>query len=464
MKLPFLSLFLVSSFAAFAGIEATNVKIRQDWPWSNKLVVTYELSGVSAETPGEVVVKAFRNGEEIPMQGAGMTGDVYNLTEDGEKRIEIDPVRTFGKIGGVPNFKVTVTAQAATEKSSEIVYKIFDIPSKTVTDVTRGDLLNGKYGTVETDFGAIGEGYNTTLEDVIIWTGVTNDIAYKTTKLVLRRIPAGDFKGFEPGGSVPATKNMTWTFDYYIGVFELTQKQRSLAGWGSWDKQSPILGDTLPDQHVQNYYMYGIQHPTGATTNLADEIGFFFKLRNKFKVGDICPYDFELPTQVQWMRAMRAGADSYYYDGLAKPYDINSNDQYAALANYKHGGGLVANPDGSVTTNIMEVGSFRPNAYGLYDMLGNVREHVRESGDNGVIDWTVEAGTNVIGAVGGSNHSLTYGGSVAETANTDKTGIGRYTIQVHSASGGSPIAGLRVCMQSMEDGIKLRDYFYKKQQ
>jgi hypothetical protein len=216
MKLPFLSLFLVSSFAAFAGIEATNVKIRQDWPWSNKLVVTYELSGVSAETPGEVVVKAFRNGEEIPMQGAGMTGDVYNLTEDGEKRIEIDPVRTFGKIGGVPNFKVTVTAQAATEKSSEIVYKIFDIPSKTVTDVTRGDLLNGKYGTVETDFGVIGEGYNTTLEDVIIWTGVTNDIAYKTTKLVLRRIPAGDFKGFGPGGSVPAAKNMTWAFDYYI--------------------------------------------------------------------------------------------------------------------------------------------------------------------------------------------------------------------------------------------------------
>jgi formylglycine-generating enzyme required for sulfatase activity len=68
---------------------------------------------------------------------------------------------------------------------------------------------------------------------------------------------------------------------------------------------------------------------------------------------------------------MRAGADSYYYDGIG---NVASTDRYALLGNNSLNGGLVAHDDGSVTTNIMAVGSFRPNAYGLYDMLGNVSE------------------------------------------------------------------------------------------
>lgn len=462
MKSGILFSFVAAALTASADIAVSNVKITQDWPWSNKVTVTYNLEGVSEFSPGEVVVKAYGNGNEIPMQASGLKGDIYNLKEDGLKTITIDPVRAFGKgVELIPSFKVSITARSVTEASTDVIYKIFDLNEKTVTDVTRGDLLNGKYGTVETDFGAIGEGYTTTLDDVIIWTGVTNDIAYKTTKLVLRKIPAGDFKGYVPDADIPASKNMTWTFDYWIGVFELTQKQRSIIRTGDQNKPPEFLGDTLPDHNLQNYYLYGCQQGRNATTNETTGVyGLFHYLRKMFKNGEDFPYDFELPTQVQWVRAMRAGAESYYYDGLINPINVTSNDQYSVLANYVHNGGLVSNLDGTVTTNLMEVGHFRPNAYGLYDTLGNVREYVREA------DYTMAthinifnttAGTNCVSVAGASNHTVTYGGAFNEHGK----GFYPYTIQTHSSKGGVPYAGVRVCMQSMDDGVELMKLFNK---
>ena len=50
-----------------------------------------------------------------------------------------------------------------------------------------------KYGAFETDYTVFGPGFSTTLENVLIWTGVTNDVKYATTHLVLRKIPAGTF-------------------------------------------------------------------------------------------------------------------------------------------------------------------------------------------------------------------------------------------------------------------------------
>jgi formylglycine-generating enzyme required for sulfatase activity len=79
---------------------------------------------------------------------------------------------------------------------------------------------------------------------------------------------------------------------------------------------------------------------------------------------------------------MRADSTTYYYDGIDDvPTDFVNNPRMAALGRFAGNGGIVDNGDGTKTTNgVASVGSYRPNAFGLYDMIGNVRETVRDQG------------------------------------------------------------------------------------
>lgn len=467
MKGLLLCVVVLAAVVSQGALEVKNVKLSQDWPWSNKVKLTYDLSGLAAGELAEVVVSATSGGKPLEMYAPGLTGDIYSLDDNDSYSISIDPVKAFGKgIEFIPDVRMSVTARAATSDSTNVLYKIFDIKNRSVVDVTRGALLNGEWGSVETDFGAIGPGYKTTLEDVVIWTGVTNDVAYKTTKLVVRKIPAGAFKGYKPGAAIPAENNMTWSFDYWIGVFEVTDGQRLAlynaapnsyklqVGSSLYKPKSLVPGETLPAQHISNYFLYGHKANRNGTTNVTDNTaGFMNYMRRRFTFDGVAEYDFELPTQVQWMRAMRAGADSYYYDGIGKTSSEVTVEQFNALACNLNNGGYMEHEDGSITTNIVSVGSFRPNAYGLYDTLGNIQELTRED-KNLLTDqqWN-DGGEDLIGAVtvlsGGTTRDSSLVGGAFDTAS-----IGFAIRQVHGTS--STIAtGFRVCMQSMADGIAL---------
>ncbi len=67
-----------------------------------------------------------------------------------------------------------------------------------------------------------------------------------------------------------------------------------------------------------------------------------------------------LPTEAEWEYAARGGLESLSYDSGDILEDQGANTKSAKL------GGPVA------------VGSFEPNGYGLYDMVGNVREWVAD--------------------------------------------------------------------------------------
>ncbi len=66
---------------------------------------------------------------------------------------------------------------------------------------------------------------------------------------------------------------------------------------------------------------------------------------------------YRLPSEAEWEYAARAGTRKYYYFG-------NRIDH--SRANYDSSGGT------------MPVGSFAPNAFGLYDMTGNVAQWVQD--------------------------------------------------------------------------------------
>jgi formylglycine-generating enzyme required for sulfatase activity len=74
---------------------------------------------------------------------------------------------------------------------------------------------------------------------------------------------------------------------------------------------------------------------------------------------------YRLPTEAEWEYACRAGTSTPFYCGETLTTD---------LANYVGEHTYRSEPKGVYRHATTEVGSFPPNAYGLYDMHGNVWE------------------------------------------------------------------------------------------
>lgn len=200
--------------------------------------------------------------------------------------------------------------------------------------------------------------------------GVTN-VLYKTEVLLMRRIPAANARFrmgatasestmFSGGRETTETAHqVTLTNDYYIGVYELTQRQ--LARFG--DAEALVRNcDPYGDSYPVNKYKY--QDLRGSTKIWPDD---------GHELDDGCGLDqlrrhsglmFDLPTDAQWEFAARAGT------GFMLPTGKDILDKNNADANLIETAWCSGNADGG--THI--VGMKEPNAWGLYDVVGNVWE------------------------------------------------------------------------------------------
>ena len=386
----------VSMMSHAADVE--RLVVRQQWPWSTDVKVECELSGVSPKSPVDLDIKVFNGDEEVSAARLkdAISGERYGIASGGVKTFYIDPLKVFGKSAEtIPDFKVKVSlAESTIQNSQDVLYRILDLESNPVTykDVRRADFYNGKYGDFVTDFSEIGkcvgsDDFTTSLDDVFIWTGVTNNPAYKTTKLVLRKIKANEqffYMGADASadGKIPAQQSMSssekfrvkvsFTNDYWIGVFEVTEKQYALLTGADASSLSgeaackPCVGikyqDMRGDPSLWEKWPADIHEVTEGT--------ILETIRRRLP-GMIV----DLPTEAQWEYASRAGTDTQLYCGRqiggGATGHKNASESMAWNSDF-----TPLAEDGK--RYVMAVGQLLPNAYGLYDTLGNAAELVRD--------------------------------------------------------------------------------------
>ncbi len=199
---------------------------------------------------------------------------------------------------------------------------------------------------------------------------------FKTTKLVLRRIPPGTFLMGSPTNEFgrlfrsEAQQEITISQPFYIGVFEVTQKQweRVMGTWPSYFN-NPDYRNTRPVETVSYDMIRGSKAGAGyPDTNAVDANSFIGRLR--LRTG----YAFDLPTEPQWEYAARSGSTTALHSGKNVTASKRCPNVSEVARYWYNGGSGRRNQSGNTTIGTAKVGSYMANAWGLFDFHGNVSE------------------------------------------------------------------------------------------
>ena len=322
-------LTMAVAFSALADTTISDVVVNQRWPWSEKVDVDFVLSGETNDV--EVTARWDTHPEPYRL------GTLFAVAP-GSHRLTWDPAKSpfVGKT--LTGFTVTVSNAAASAHNYIVV-----------------DLVNGGYEFMSAP-------------PVGGWTD-----AHKSSKMVFRRIPAGTYTLGETSetftflnapdrSDIWKHRTVTFTSDFYVGVFKYTEAQHECLNSG-------VPGNSFKPKKISYYSLRGVTNAVNAELNVdwpatgykvaMDSI--VAKLRTK--AGGALRID--LCEEEQWEVAARAGTTTILPNGVTTSdnYDVFTNKLNEIAAWY-----------GTVVTEEAVVGRFDPNNWGLYDVVGLMGE------------------------------------------------------------------------------------------
>ena len=359
-------------------VEVTDVSYDTE---ARKLKVSYDLSA-----PAIVTAEILTNGVPIGSENhAFLFGDVNAFVNGTSGTIYWRPEREWG-----------VQLSAATLSAKVTTWDLDDPPDYMVFDLS---MTNKVYYYASA--GAVP-------------FGVTNRI-YKTDLLVMRRIHAVgvEFRMGADNSACGLSADSNWapqtiphlvtlTNDFYMAIYEFTQgqymriKQQTTAPTSAMSAVPFAERLTYPLDNVSYNSFRGdagsYSWPVnGHAVNSTAPLGL---LRTRTGVNT-----FDYATDAQWEFACRAGASTEVNTGVNltnRIADVRTDEVawYSANSVNAHTG----------AAGTHEVGLKRPNAWGLYDMHGNVWEYVLDNfsqNKNGVAYYS--DGSPVVAPVGASS-------------------------------------------------------------
>ncbi|MCE9545772.1 MAG: SUMF1/EgtB/PvdO family nonheme iron enzyme [Planctomycetia bacterium] len=226
---------------------------------------------------------------------------------------------------------------------------------------------------------------------------VTNSIGMKLTL-----IPAGEYVGGTPDNfpdhwDAEHPRRVRITQPFYMGVYEVTQAE-----------YQQLMGNN-PSQngaHARNQKMIPGQKSDRFPV---DSVSWKNACDFCQKLSDKEGKTYRLPTEGEWEHACRAGTKTLYHYG---------DSLSAAQANID-GGHPYHAPRGPSAGSPVAVGSYRANAFGLYDMHGNVSEWCEDYFDeNYILMAPVE---DPPGPAAGLSHVIRGGGWESDGYNCRST-------------------------------------------
>lgn len=321
---------------ALAAPTIENLAAKQRFPWNNTVDVSYTVGGT------------IEDGAKYNLSFAYVTdgGRTTNAISSVARTVEAagDYTETWEVPAGVSErgCKFIATCEAAKAEAGDAVWMIVD-------------LATGGVGYADYDFDTA--------------TNTFNTAEYKTAKMVFRRIAASTeekpyyVRGTGSSGGTAAIMER----DYWMGIFPVTVAQYTLMT--NADATVTADKDSMkPKGMVRWDSLRGTTKVTaqGEVDNAVSPAAIYtLNARTGLK--------FDVPTEFMWEVACRA-FDAGDEEHKNWKFPFSQNDNNTELNKYAWWNNIRDDDGYGNTSGTRVVGTRLPNAWGIYDMMGNVWE------------------------------------------------------------------------------------------
>ena len=316
-----------------SALTVSGDSARQRYPWNNFIDIDFTIGDAPADAQFKIDVKASYLGDTRILDARMFVTDL--VVTPGTRRITWDLGKDY------PGFKaddlrVAVTASPFTN-GTDGVYMVIDLS---------GGKDAAKYPV-----------HYTTKPPK---HSVNALDACKTTEMWLKRIKCGSYM-FCQGYSSAGSFKVNLTKDFYMGIFECTQRQWAQIT-GKWPSafSNPEFRETRPCDSIVLNKVFG--HNLWPKNTKPSSDSPVMMMRQKTGLDN-----FNLPTEAQWEYANRCGSRSGFHSCYSRSdirYGMSFDFKNATSTDFQCG----------LENGPVCVGTYKPNAWGIYEMFGNVIE------------------------------------------------------------------------------------------